>query len=75
MKTATIERTQTKVRRTYIPRAEAIEQPTFLDWLEEEAAAGRMILATGNGKPKLPARPKETIDFWPAYNEARADRF
>jgi len=71
MQTVAIEKPQTKIRRASVKRAE----PSFQEWLAEEAAAGRMILATGDGKPKLPAKPKETIDFWPIYNEVRADRF
>ena len=75
MQPAIIKKTQTKVRRASVARVKTAHQQTFKEWLEEEAAAGRMILATSNGKPKLPAKPKETIDFWVAYNETRADRF
>jgi len=75
MQSATVEKTQTKVRRASVARVKVAHKQTFKEWLEEEAAAGRMILATTNGKPKLPAKPKETIDFWVAYNETRADRF
>ena len=75
MKIATIERTQTKVRRAYIPRVEAVEQPTFLDWLAEEAAAGR-IIAPKNAKPtEKPEKPEPGIDWWRAYEYSRADRF
>jgi len=75
MQTATIEKTKTRVRRASVARVKVTHKQTFEEWLAEEAAAGRMILAASNGKPKLPARPKETIDFWVAYNETRADRF
>jgi len=75
MRTATIEKTQTKIRRTSLARVKTAHKQTFKEWLVEEAAAGRMILATASGKPKLPAKPKETIDFWAAYNDTRADRF
>jgi len=75
MQTVAVEKTQTKTRRTSIQRVEVEERQTFQDWLAEEAAAGRMILAIGNGKFKFPDKPKETIDFWPIYNEVRADRF
>jgi len=67
MQIATVEKAQTKILQSV--------EPTFQEWLAGEAAAGRMILATGNGERKLPAKPKETVDFWPIYNEARADRF
>jgi len=73
--TAIIRKTQTKVRRASATRVKTAHQQTFKEWLAEEATAGRIILATANGKPKLPAKPKETIDFWAAYNEIRADRF
>jgi len=75
MQVATIEKTKTKVRRASVARIKVAHKQTFKEWLVEEAAAGRMILATSNGKPKLPAKPKETIDFWAAYNDTRADRF
>jgi hypothetical protein len=75
MQPATIVKTQTKVRRTSVAKIKTARQQTFKEWLAEEAAAGRMILATANGKPKLPTKPRETIDFWAAYNETRADRF
>ena len=75
MPAATVEKEQTKIQRASIKNIEVAELQTFQEWLEEEAAAGRMILATSNEKAKLPARPKETIDFWSIYNEIRADRF
>jgi len=75
MQPAIIKKTQTKVRRASVARVKVAHKQTFKEWLAKEAAAGRMILATANGKTKLPAKPKETIDFWVAYNETRADRF
>jgi len=71
MQTATIRRTQTKIKPSV--RKAKVVKSTFREWLAEEAAAGKMILASGR-KPKLPAKPQETIDFWPIYNEVRADR-
>jgi len=73
MQTATIERTRTKVK-TSVQKTK-VAKFTFQEWLAEEAAAGRMTLATGNGRSKLPAKPQETIDFWSIYEEVRADRF
>jgi len=72
MQTATIRKTQTKIKPSV--RKAKVVKSTFQEWLAEEAATGKMILATGNKKPKLPAKPQETIDFWPIYNEVRADR-
>jgi len=73
MQTATIERTRAKIK-TSVQKAK-VAKFAFQEWLAEEAAAGRMTLATGNGRSKLPAKPQETIDFWSIYDNVRADRF
>jgi len=70
---------QTKTRKASTKRSskrtEAEKLQFAKEWLEKEAAAGRMILAKHSKKFKFPDPPTETIDFWPAYNETRADRF
>ena len=70
---------QTKTRKASAKRSskrtEAEDLLAFDKWLKKEAAAGRMILAKHSKKFKFPDPPTETIDFWPAYNETRADRF
>ncbi|MDR2580161.1 MAG: hypothetical protein LBC85_04115 [Fibromonadaceae bacterium] len=74
MKTATIERTQTKISRASAPRVKTRPQ-TFQEWLIEEAAAGR-IIGPKNIKPTVkPERPEPGPDWWSAYEYSRADRF
>jgi hypothetical protein len=67
---------QVKVRRPQAAQAtKTARQQTFQEWLADEAAVGRMVLASATGKPKLPAKPEGIVDFGSIYNEVRADRF
>jgi len=75
MQSATIKKTQTKVRRASVARVKTVHQQTFKEWLEEEVAAGRIIGPKSVKKIKLPERPKETVDFWEAYEYTRSERF
>ncbi|MCL2283543.1 MAG: hypothetical protein FWC26_09535 [Fibromonadales bacterium] len=75
MSTATIEKTQTKIRRAFIQKIDIAEQQTFQEWLAEEAAMGR-IIAPKNIKPApKPEKPEPGLDWWSAYEYSRADRF
>jgi hypothetical protein len=75
MKTATIERPQIKKHRVFGQKTRIARKTTFLDWLAEEAAAGR-IVAPKNIKPTAkPERPEPGLDWWSAYEYSRADRF
>lgn len=75
MQTATVEKTQTKVRRASVARVKTAHKQTFREWLEEEAAAGRIIAPKNVKKVKIPERPEAGIDWWEAYEYARSDRF
>ena len=73
MKTATAIKTPTKIRRASARRAKA--EQTFMEWLMEEVATGRIIGPKNVTPTPKPPKPQETIDFWPIYEEVRADRF
>jgi len=75
MQPATIEKTQTKVRRASVARVKTVHRQTFKEWLEEEATAGRIIAPKNVKKVKMPERPKAGPDWWEAYEYTRSDRF
>jgi hypothetical protein len=75
MKTVIIEKPQIKKHRICEQKTKVARKATFLDWLTEEAAAGR-IIAPKNIKPTAkPERPEPGLDWWNAYEYSRADRF
>ena len=75
MQPATIKKTQTKVLRASVARVKVAHKQTFKEWLEEEAAAGRIIAPKSVKKVKMPERPKAGLDWWEAYEYTRSDRF
>jgi len=75
MQPAAIEKTQTKVRRASVVRVKTAHKQTFKEWLEEEAAAGRIIAPKNAKKTKIPERPEAGLDWWAAYEYTRSDRF
>jgi hypothetical protein len=78
MQPATIEKTQTKVRRASVARAKIAQQQTFKEWLAEEVIAGRIIPPRGTGEtpplPNLSDMPKN-FNFQAFYEDCRAERF
>jgi len=78
MQTATIEKTQTKVRRASVARVKNVRQQTFKEWLAEEVIAGRIIPPRGTGEilplPNLSDMPKN-FNFQAFYEDCRAERF
>jgi hypothetical protein len=75
MRTVTIDKPQIKKHSTCEQRVKIARKTTFMDWLAEEAAAGR-IIAPKNIKPTAkPERPEPGLDWWSAYEYSRADKF
>jgi len=54
------------------------QEASFVEWMVEEAKAGRASLPTSApGTTIIPKNNEgiKTIDWWPIYEESRADRF
>jgi len=57
---------------------ESEQEANFVEWMIEEARAGRASLPTSApGTTIIPKNNEgiKTIDWWPIYEESRADRF